>query len=249
MSLKAIQELSHLQATSERSTHALTRASYFFLKYIFIKCYFDPVTGHLKHALESGCFTLKFIMVTVPWVGAAKSRILRLTSIPTPCFFSLTCHTISIFDLPQLCKSWIIFLMANYKIHTTLYLLKGTFWLSSLFGLLCRVYCPTLPPHGLWSARLLCPWDSPGKNTEGGLPHPSPGALPDPGIEVASLMSCIGRWILYLLSHLGGPSVYFPVFNTTHFYYIRDNCICKCYITYGGGWGKKKRMKYSRELA
>ena len=172
MSLKAIQELSHLQATSERNTHALTRASYFFLKYIFIKCYFDPVTGHLKHALESGCFTLKFIMVTVPWVGAAKSRILRLTSIPTPCFFSLTCHTISIFDLPQLCKSWIIFLMANYKIHTTLYLLKGTFWLSSLFGLLCRVYCPTPPPHGLWSARLLCPWDSPGKNTAGGVATP-----------------------------------------------------------------------------
>ena len=26
--------------------------------------------------------------------------------------------------------------------------------------------CPTLLwPHGLWPARLLCPWDSPGKNT------------------------------------------------------------------------------------
>ena len=25
--------------------------------------------------------------------------------------------------------------------------------------------CPTLQPHGLQPARLLCPWDSPGKNT------------------------------------------------------------------------------------
>ena len=32
---------------------------------------------------------------------------------------------------------------------------------------LCQVVlqsCPTLRPHGLWPARLLCPWDSPGKN-------------------------------------------------------------------------------------
>ena len=37
----------------------------------------------------------------------------------------------------------------------------------------------------LWSHELLCPWDSPGKNT-GGLPFPSPGYLPDPGIEPRS---------------------------------------------------------------
>ena len=36
-------------------------------------------------------------------------------------------------------------------------------------------------------ARLLCPWDFPGKNTGVGLPFPSPGALPDPGIEPGSL--------------------------------------------------------------
>ena len=165
MSLKAIQELSHLQATSERNTHTLTRASYFFLKYIFIKCllwssywtfetcpgirmlYFEIYHGH--------CALGRCCEIQNPQVDFYFNSL----------FFSLTCHTISIFDLPQLCKSWIIFLMANYKIHTTLYLLKGTFWLSSLFGLSCRVYCPTLPPHGLWSARLLCSWDSPGKNT------------------------------------------------------------------------------------
>ena len=34
--------------------------------------------------------------------------------------------------------------------------------------------------------RLLCPWDFPGKNTGVGLPFPSPGDLPDPGIEPMS---------------------------------------------------------------
>ena len=32
----------------------------------------------------------------------------------------------------------------------------------------CSVVSDSLQPHGLWPARLLCPWDSPGKNTEAG---------------------------------------------------------------------------------
>ena len=41
--------------------------------------------------------------------------------------------------------------------------------------------CPTLcDPHGLWAARLHCPWDPPGKDTRG---------LPDPGIEPWSPVS------------------------------------------------------------
>ena len=45
----------------------------------------------------------------------------------------------------------------------------------------------SLGPHELQLARLLCPWDSPGKNT-GWLPCPPPGVLPHPGIEPTSLM-------------------------------------------------------------
>ena len=30
-----------------------------------------------------------------------------------------------------------------------------------------------------------------------GFPCPPPGDLPDPGIELMSYVSCIGRWILY----------------------------------------------------
>ena len=42
----------------------------------------------------------------------------------------------------------------------------------------------SLQPYGLQPTRLLCPWNSPGKNT--GLPFPSPDDLPDPRIKLES---------------------------------------------------------------
>ena len=51
--------------------------------------------------------------------------------------------------------------------------------------------CPTLcEPLELEPARLPCPWAFPGKNT--GLPCPSPGDLPKPGIQPVSLVSAGG---------------------------------------------------------
>ena len=44
-------------------------------------------------------------------------------------------------------------------------------------------------PHGLQPARLLCPCNFPGKNTGAGCHFPTPGDLPDPGIECASPVS------------------------------------------------------------
>ena len=38
--------------------------------------------------------------------------------------------------------------------------------------------CPTLGPHGLLPARLLCPWDSPGKNTRVGCHFLLQGIFP-----------------------------------------------------------------------
>ena len=40
--------------------------------------------------------------------------------------------------------------------------------------------------HGLQPARLLCLWNSPGKEYWSGEPFPSPGDLPNPGIEPGS---------------------------------------------------------------
>ena len=38
----------------------------------------------------------------------------------------------------------------------------------------------------LWTATILCPWNFPGKEYWSGLPFPSPGDLPYPGIELVS---------------------------------------------------------------
>ena len=47
--------------------------------------------------------------------------------------------------------------------------------------------CPTLGNLVNWGlSRLLCPRDFSGKNTWSGLPFPSPGDLPAPGIEPGS---------------------------------------------------------------
>ena len=55
--------------------------------------------------------------------------------------------------------------------------------------------CPTvLHSHGLWPARLLCPWDSPGKKTREGWHFLLQGIFL---IRDQIWVSCIGRQILY----------------------------------------------------
>ena len=49
--------------------------------------------------------------------------------------------------------------------------------------------CDSLKPHGPQPARLLYPWDFPGKNTISDLSLPSPGDLPGPRIKPTSLLS------------------------------------------------------------
>jgi len=68
--------------------------------------------------------------------------------------------------------------------------------LNRVYVLVASVVSDSLRPHDLQPERLLCPWDSAGKNWRG-LPFPSPGDLPDPGITPTSLVSCTGRQVLY----------------------------------------------------
>ena len=49
-------------------------------------------------------------------------------------------------------------------------------------GVLRARSCLTLRPHGLKPARLLCPWGFSRQEYWSGLPLPSPGDLPDPGV-------------------------------------------------------------------
>ena len=61
--------------------------------------------------------------------------------------------------------------------------------------------CPTLcDPHGLLPTRLLCPWDSPGKDTGVGCHFLLQGIFPTWGLNLG-LLHC--RQILYHLSYEG----------------------------------------------
>ena len=72
--------------------------------------------------------------------------------------------------------------------------------LSYLCSVLSRsVVSDSLWPHGLLPARLLCPWGSPGKNTEMGCHALLQGIFPAQGSN-PGLPHC--RRILYCLSHL-----------------------------------------------
>ena len=54
-----------------------------------------------------------------------------------------------------------------------------------LMCLVAQVASDSLRPCGLWPARLLCPWNLPGKSR---LPFPTPGNVPDPGTWVQPLV-------------------------------------------------------------
>ena len=60
----------------------------------------------------------------------------------------------------------------------------------------------TLQPHELYLARLLCPWNSPGRNTGAGCHSLPLGIFPTQGWN-SSLLHC--RLILCHLSHQGSP--------------------------------------------
>ena len=62
----------------------------------------------------------------------------------------------------------------------------------------CSVVSDSLRSHGLQPARLLCPWDSPGKNTEVACHALLQGVFPTQGLN-PGLLHC--RLILYRLSH------------------------------------------------
>ena len=65
--------------------------------------------------------------------------------------------------------------------------------------------CPTLRPLGLWPARLLCPWDSSGKNTGVGCRFLLQGIFQTQGSNMCLL--CLLYWQAdsLPLSDLGSP--------------------------------------------
>ena len=56
----------------------------------------------------------------------------------------------------------------------------------------------SLQLHGLEPARLLCPWDSPGKNTGMGSHFLLQGIFPTQGLTLVSYVSCTDRWVFFI---------------------------------------------------
>ena len=68
--------------------------------------------------------------------------------------------------------------------------------------------CLTLRLYGLQPASLMCPQDSPGKNTGVGCCGLLQGIFPTQGSSLCLLrLTCIGRWVLYHQRHLGSPQL------------------------------------------
>ena len=78
--------------------------------------------------------------------------------------------------------------------------------LSCCAVLCCSVMSNSLRPHGPQTARLLCPWDFPGKNTGVGSHSLLQGIFPTQGSSPGLLHY---RQILYHLSHQRSPLAQF----------------------------------------
>ena len=80
----------------------------------------------------------------------------------------------------------------------------------------CSFVSDSLQPHGLNPTRLICPWDSPGKNTHSGVSFPSPGDLPNPGVKPRSPA--------LQLDSLPSEPPYFPL--TAKIFHCKVICLC-----------------------
>ena len=72
----------------------------------------------------------------------------------------------------------------------------------------CAQSYPTLQPQGLQPTRILCPLGFFREEYWNGLPFPTPGSRVSFRPRDQIHISCIGRWILLPLCHLGSPSSY-----------------------------------------
>ena len=98
-------------------------------------------------------------------------------------------------------------------------ILSGTFSSSTVGCESSSVVSSSLQPHGLWPARLVCPWNSPGQNTGEGSHSLLQGIFPTQGSN-SGLPHC--RQILYQLSHQGSSLEWVAVLFSRQSFKSRD---------------------------
>ena len=136
-------------------------------------------------------------------------------------FYHMTCFRKSCYILHLcacvLCVSNLMptMLPTDFCLHEFLEEHWGSIWrevsLKDLFYT-CVLYCyllKTLWPHGLQLARLLCPWDSPGKNAGVGCHFLLQGIYPTRESN-SGLLHC--RQMLYRLSDKGSSVIALDMF-------------------------------------
>ena len=112
-------------------------------------------------------------------------------------------------------NEWIIYRIEHISHSLTMWLHSQLLEVKSE-SVSHSVVSSALWPHGLQPARLLCPWDSPGKSAGVGCHALSQGIFPTQGLN-PGLPHC--RWILYHLSHQGSPD---SSLSDTKFVYVHS---------------------------
>ena len=131
---------------------------------------------------------------------------------------------------PYVCFSFTSLLLSPFP--------QGSLHPTPLHSLVCvicvsrSVVSDSLRPHGLQLASLLCPWNSPGKNTGVGCHSLLQGVFPTQESNL-SLQHC--RQTLYCLNHQGSPdnlrAVYFILLSLiTCYVSIVVQCFLKVYF-------------------
>ena len=184
--LVVVQSLSHVQLFATPWTAARQASLSFILHYL-----------------------LEFTQTHAHWSSDGIHPAHPLSS-PSPPTFNLSQHQ-GFFPVSQLFSSGGQSIGASASASVLPVNIQG--WLPLGISLYCpmlshSVVSDSLWPHGLQPARLLCPWDSPGKNTGVDSHDLLQGIFPTQGSN-PGLPHC--RWILYHLSHQGN---FYVIWNT-----------------------------------
>ena len=103
----------------------------------------------------------------------------------------------------------------------------------------CSVVLDSSLLQGLWSAGLLCPWNSPGEIMLEWIDIAFSRGSSQP--RDLTWVSCIGRQILYCLSHHGSPASNYTLLFWTHC--VTQNSQCVTLNRFNASERKPKRME------
>ena len=106
----------------------------------------------------------------------------------------------------------------------------------------CSLMSDSLWPHGLWPARLLCPWDPPGKNTEVGFHFWLQGIFPTQGSNPrllrlhSSPLVPPSPWKTSVTSNIWWPPAFWHWVNSESALYTASDARMFIFLTPSGVW-------------